>query len=194
MTTENNNSRPAPSDATPQAERDAVQHEPATRPGRAAARRQLLKFGMLSVPMVMTVASRPVWAQDEPDMNPMSPFGSPWYRGPWNQQGDVLADGYESQTAPDWVEDPQAYNPANDPRSILKYRDQADRDAMVLSLETRRDALIDLRDDPNTSVSDKDTYTAQVDEIDDLIVFVQSRPFGNSADNTGPNGSNFLSR
>ena len=77
---------------------------------RKTSRRQLLKAGLIgAAPLIMTVRARPVWAQE---INPMSNLGSPWYRGPWNERGDVLKDG--------WSGDPL------DDDNILKYRDADD--------------------------------------------------------------------
>ena len=64
-------------------------------------RRQLLKAGLLAAPFVLTFKSQPVWALQDMQMS----GASPWYRGPWDADGNVLSD---------------------DGQTILKYHDPND--------------------------------------------------------------------
>jgi len=107
-------------------------------PGKSS-RRRLLKAGPASVPLVMTVKARPVWAQE---IEIGSGMGSPWYTGTakhdddpvWNSRGDVVLDPEDPNFDPNTDWDPNSSgddDPLLNPDNIVKFRDPEDKENAV---------------------------------------------------------------
>ena len=78
-------------------------------------RRAFLKAGLIAAPLVLTFKSQPVWALQQMHIS----GASPWYRGPWNERGDVLKESVRDDGVVTREE-------GLDPDNILKYRDAKD--------------------------------------------------------------------